>query len=77
MSPTTDRPDDKLDDEELLDRESDEREDFMRIEGTEPQSPGTTYRVLSGSRALIDAWEKWMRTSVSARLRGLLPRARR
>lgn len=73
----TDRSNDALSDSDLLDRESDQQDEFLRLERVEPQVRDTTYRPMHGSPALIHAWEQWRQTSVSARLRGLVPRARR
>ena len=67
---------DLLSDSELLDRESDQHDEFLRLEKAEPQPRNTTFRLMEGSRALIHAWELWIETSVTARLRGLLPRPR-
>ena len=76
MTDKRDVPNDSLTDRDLLDREADQRDEFFRLEEFEPQRRDTTYRFLRGSRALLHAWDRWTRTGVAARLRGLLPRAR-
>lgn len=63
-----------LEDDDLLDRESSERREYLRLERREPHLRNTTYRALNASRALMRAWERWSRTSLAVRLRGLLPR---
>jgi hypothetical protein len=65
---------DQLGDDELLDREDSERREFMRLEKHEPHLRDTNYRALNASRALLHAWERWSRTSIVARLRGLVSR---
>ena len=76
MTAHSHRSDDSLSDSELLDRESDQHDEFLRLERQEPQRD-TPYRVMNGSRELIHAWERWIQTSLTARLRGLRPRGRR
>lgn len=71
-----DESNESLSDNDLLNREADQRDEFRRLEESEPHLRDTTYRVMSGSRALLHAWDRWSRTSVAARLRGLLPRRR-
>ncbi|HEU4996933.1 MAG TPA: hypothetical protein VFT29_19080 [Gemmatimonadaceae bacterium] len=75
MTNNLDKSNEALSDKDLLDREADQRDEFFRLERFEPFE--TTYQSLSGSRALMHAWDRWMRTSLTARLRGLLPRARK
>ena len=65
---------DQLGDDDLLTRESSERREYMRLERREPHLRDTTYRALKASRALIHAWERWSKTNILARLRGLKPR---
>lgn len=64
----------ELGDDDLLDREESERREFMRLERREPHLKDTNYRELKGSHALMHAWERWSKTSIVARLRGLLPK---
>lgn len=68
------RSTDHLDDAELLARESLDLEEYHRLEREEPQHRDTTYGVIRGSRALIDAWERWWHTNLAARMRGILTR---
>jgi hypothetical protein len=70
----SDRDFDVLDDDGVLRHESRDRAEFFRLERMEPQSPGTTFREIRGSRALLDAWARWTHSSVAARQRGLSPR---
>jgi hypothetical protein len=64
----------ELSDDALVDREQSERREYMRLEQREPHLKDTTYRELTGSKALLHAWERWSRTSIALRLRGLLAR---
>lgn len=77
MAEEDDDRDDALSDADLLDREADHRDDFLRREQAEPQLRTSSWRSLHGSQALIRAWERWRATSVAARLRGLIARGRR
>ena len=63
-----------LSDFELLERESNDRSEFMQLERDEPQSSGTTFREIRASHALLNAWQRWTQSGMAARLRGLLPR---
>lgn len=75
--PDTPRPtNDELDDTALLARESDQRREFLHLKRSEPHVRDTTYRVITASRELLRAWDRWTRTSLAVRLRGLLPRTR-
>jgi hypothetical protein len=65
---------DELSDDALVEREHSERREYMRLEQREPHLRETTYRALTGSKALLHAWERWSRTSIALRLRGLLAR---
>jgi hypothetical protein len=65
---------DQLSDNALLQREESERREFMRLEQREPHLRDTNYRALNASRALMHAWERWSKTSIVARLRGLVSR---
>jgi hypothetical protein len=65
---------DELTDDALLDREESERREYMRLEEREPHLRDTSYRELTGSKALLRAWERWSRTNIAMRLRGLLTR---
>lgn len=67
------RSTDHLGDAELLARELTERDEFKRLDEKE-QFRDTTYGVVRGSAALIQAWERWWQTNAAARLRGLLGR---
>lgn len=69
-----DQGSDQLDDTELLAREQDERADFRRLEQEEPQLRDTTFGVVRGSPALIESWERWWRTNLAARMRGIMTR---
>lgn len=64
---------DHLDDSELLAREALQRDEFKRLEERE-QFRDTTYGIPRGSAALVESWDRWLRTNVAARLRGLLTR---
>jgi hypothetical protein len=65
---------DELSDDALVDREESERREYMRLEQREPHLRDTNYRQLTGSKALLHAWDRWSRTSIALRLRGLLAR---
>ena len=65
---------DELDDATLLDREESERREYNRLEEREPHLRDTNYRELTGSKLLLHAWERWNRTTIAVRLRGLLSR---
>jgi hypothetical protein len=64
----------QLTDDELIQREESERREYIRLEGREPHLRDTNYRELTGSKALLHAWERWSRTNIMLRLRGLLSR---
>ena len=65
---------DQLSDDALQQREASERREYDRLERREPHLRDTNYRELTGSKALIHAWERWSRTSLALKLRGLLSR---
>jgi hypothetical protein len=65
---------DELTDDELIQREASERREYIRLEGREPHLRDTNYRELTGSKALLHAWERWSRTNIMLRIRGLLSR---
>jgi hypothetical protein len=65
-----------MNDLELLEREFNDRTEFMQLERNEPVSTGTTFREIRASPALLDAWQRWTQSGLAARLRGLLPRRR-
>lgn len=65
-----------MNDVELLEREFNDRIEFMQLERNEPESSGTTFREIRASPALLDAWQRWAQSGLAARLRGLLPRGR-
>lgn len=64
----------ELDDDALLQREESERREYIRLEEREPHLRDTTYRELTGSKALLHAWGRWSRTNLLMRLRGLFSR---
>jgi hypothetical protein len=64
----------ELTDDALLQREESERREYVRLEEKEPHLRDTNYRELTGSKPLLHAWERWSRTSIAVRLRGLLSR---
>ena len=70
------RTNESLSDDELLDREANQRDEFLRREEEEPHLRDSTYRVMLGSRGLLAAWDRWVRTNVVVRLRGLISRER-
>ena len=65
---------DELSDDSLQQREASERREYVRLEEKEPHLRDTNYRELTGSTLLIHAWERWSRTSLALRVRGLLSR---
>jgi hypothetical protein len=65
---------DELTDDALQQREESERREYVRLEEKEPHLRDTNYRELTGSKPLLHAWERWSRTSIALRLRGLLSR---
>jgi hypothetical protein len=65
---------DELSDDALVQREASERREYMRLEEKEPHLRDTNYRELTGSRPLLHAWERWSRTNLAMKLRGLLSR---
>lgn len=65
----------ELTDDALLQREASERREYVRLESKEPHLRDTNYRTLKGSKLLLHAWERWRRTSLLVRLRGLLSRS--
>ncbi|HEU4994921.1 MAG TPA: hypothetical protein VFT29_08875 [Gemmatimonadaceae bacterium] len=65
---------DELSDDALVDREESERREYLRLERREPHLRNTSYRELTGSKALLHAWERWSRTNTALRIRGLLAR---
>lgn len=67
-------PNDFLDDADLLSREKHQRADFRRLEQEEPHFRDTTYGLVRGSPALIESWERWWKTNLAARMRGLMTR---
>lgn len=67
---------DELPDDALLQREESERREYIRLKHKEPHLRDTRYRELTGSKPLLHAWERWSRTNIALRLRGLLSRFR-
>ena len=68
---------DELNDDALQQREASERREYDRLEEREPHLRDTNYRELTGSNALLHAWERWSRTNIAMTLRWLLSRYRR
>jgi hypothetical protein len=66
---------DELTDDALVEREQSERREYMRLERREPHLRDTNYRELTASKALLHAWERWSRTIIAIRLRGLFTRS--
>lgn len=64
----------ELTDDALLQREESERREYNRLENREPHLRDTNYRELTGSKPLMHAWERWSRTELMVRLRGLVRR---
>jgi hypothetical protein len=60
-----------LDDADLQRREESEGREYQRLWDRERRVSQTTYQVLPGSRLLIHAWERWRKTRLAAKLRGL------
>ena len=71
----TDDSSEDLTDRELLDRERNEHDDFRRQEAEQPRFRDTTFGVVRGSPRLIAAWERWSKTNLAARMRGILGRS--
>ena len=71
----TDDSSEDLTDRELLDRERNEHDDFRRQESEQPRFRDTTFGVVRGSPRLIAAWERWWKTNLAARMRGILGRS--
>lgn len=69
-----DESNDQLDDTQLLAREQDERDDFRRRQREEPRFNTATYGVVGGSPTLVASWERWWKTNLAARMRGILTR---
>ena len=65
---------DELSDDMLVEREESERREYIRLADREPHLRDTNYRELTGSKLLLHAWERWSRTSLALKLRGLLSR---
>src|SRR5437868_14821315 len=64
----------ELSDDALLQREESERREYVRLEEREPHLRDTTYRELTGSKVLLHAWERWTKTNIMMKVRGLLSR---
>ena len=64
----------ELNDDALQQREASERREYERLEEREPHLRDTNYRELTGSKPLLHAWERWSKTSLMLKLRGLLSR---
>lgn len=74
MAQHSDDSTDNLSDAQLLARESMQHREYSRLEARDPRFRDTTYGVVRGSKALIDAWERWWKTNLAARARGILKR---
>lgn len=74
MDNWNDHSNDSLDDADLLARESEQRSDFRRLEQAEPRFRYTTYGIIRASPALIASWERWWKTNLAARMRGIITR---
>lgn len=64
----------ELTDDALLQREESERREYIRLKEREPHLRDTSYRELTGSKPLMHAWERWSRTNLMVKFRGLLSR---
>ena len=64
----------ELNDDALQQREASERREYLRLQDREPHLRDTNYRELTASKALMHAWERWSRTSLMLKLRGILSR---
>ena len=64
----------ELSDDALLQREASDRREYDRLQEREPHLRDTNYRELTGSKPLLHAWERWSRTNLMVRLRGLISR---
>ena len=64
----------ELTDDALVQREESERREYIRLHEREPHLRDTNYRELTGSKPLMHAWERWSRTNIMMRLRGLVSR---
>ena len=74
MHHTGDDSTDHLDDAQLLHAEQVHRNDYAKLQRQEPHLRDTTYGLIKGSAALVASWERWWKTNLAARLRGLLGR---
>jgi len=63
--------DQHLDDDELLSRERSHEREYQRLWDRERGELKTTFRVLPTTTLLVQAWNRWSRTRIAARLRGL------
>jgi len=64
---------DALTDDELLDVERRTHQKFVVIERREKKLHGDGFRLMRGSAALLDAWNRWGRISSATRERRLRP----
>jgi hypothetical protein len=65
---------DQLDDAQLMTRELRQHDEFERIGRADPRFRDTTYGRVHGSVKLVEAWNRWWKTNVAARARGLVSR---
>lgn len=65
---------DDLDDRQLLERELEQRDALRQLEREDPRTRDTTYGAVRGSPELVESWERWWKTNLAARVRGLLTR---
>lgn len=66
---------DDLNDTQLLELEAEQRNAFRELERDDPRTRDTTYGSLRGSPALVESWERWWKTNLAARVRGILTRS--
>lgn len=65
---------DDLSDAQLLERERAQREAFREVERDDPRTRDKIYGDVRGSPALVESWERWWKTNLAARMRGILTR---
>jgi hypothetical protein len=74
MRENADDSTDQLNDAQLLEREWLQRDEFERLRLLEPPSLGTTYGQIRGSSALVKSFDRWWKTNLAARMRGIIDR---
>ncbi len=60
-----------LDDDDLVRREMAEGREYHRLWDRERRASQTTYQTFPVSRLLMHAWDRWNRTRLAVRMRGL------